>query len=148
MKVEGREEAGEDDGDNLLWFEERTSRIQEDVTKHSMLVRHDGQVPEVFDWHSVQLDLHVGGSVNRRHRARLEVRVLAGAFVADVSLVPSVGIGADEESGITIWSCGVKFKANYSTHWINDKSVIFGYSNTASINSKVSWYRFDLNREW
>jgi len=116
MKVEGREEAGEDDGDNLLWFEERTSRIQEGVTKHSMLVRHDGQVPEVFDRHSVQLDLHVGGSVNRRHRARLEVRVLAGAFVADVSLVPSVGIGADEESGITIWSCGVKFKANYSTH--------------------------------
>jgi hypothetical protein len=38
--------------------------------------------------------------VNRRHRARLEVRVLAGAFVADVSLVPSVGIGADKESGI------------------------------------------------
>jgi hypothetical protein len=101
MKVEDREEAGEYDGGNLLWVEERrTSRTQECVTKHSLLVRHDGQVPEVFDWHSLQFDLHVGGSVNRGHRARLEVRVLAGAFVADVSLVPSVGIGADKESGI------------------------------------------------
>ncbi len=126
MQVDGREETHEDDSHNLLCFEEtRTSRFQWNVTQHSTLVRHDGQVPEVFNRHSVQLDLHVGGSVSRRHRDPLELRVLAGAFESHLSFVPSVLISSDIEFGIDKRSWSVIWNTHYSIHLYNKICLIF-----------------------
>ena len=105
MQVEGREDSGEDDRDDLLRFEDRTSRVQRNVAEHSLLVRHDGQVGELLDWFVIQVDLNVGGIVDRWQNNCLEITVLPGAFELDISFIPSVGFASDEESGVRKCFC-------------------------------------------